>query len=83
MHETHEPSTYTIRIKGHLGQQWSTRFEGMSITLTDDGETHLMAQLIDQATLHGILRTVRDAGLELLAVNRLENTTEPTRGEET
>ena len=70
MNETHEPGNYTIRIKGHLSQQWSTRFEGMTILLTDDGETHLIGQLTDQAALHGLLRTIRDAGLELLAVNR-------------
>ena len=71
MNETHEPGTYTIRIKGHLGRQWEARFEGMRVVLTEDGETHLIGQLTDQAALHGILRTVRDAGLELLSVNRL------------
>lgn len=70
MKETHEPATYTIRIKGHLSQQWSMRLEGMTIVLTDDGETHLTGQLADQSALHGLLRTIRDAGLELLAVNQ-------------
>ena len=70
MNETHEPGTYIIRIKGHLSQQSATRFEGMSIALSEDGETHLTGQVTDQAALHGILRTIRDAGLELLAVNR-------------
>lgn len=70
MSETHEPGTYTIRIKGHLSEHWAARFEGMTIALTDDGETHLTGPIIDQAALHGILRTLRDAGLELLSVNR-------------
>ena len=72
MREPHEPGTYTIRIKGHLGQQWSTRFETMSIVLTEDGETHLTGQITDQAALHGLLRTIRDSGLELIAVNRID-----------
>ena len=70
MNETHEPGTYTIRIKGHLGQQSAARFEGMTHKLTEDGETHLTGQITDQAALHGLLRTIRDAGLELLSVNR-------------
>ncbi|NJL56615.1 hypothetical protein HC928_16725 [bacterium] len=59
-----------IRIKGHLSQQSATRFEGMTITLSEDGETHLTGQVADQAALHGLLRTIRDAGLELLSINR-------------
>jgi hypothetical protein len=70
MNETHEPGTYTIRIKGHLSQQWAGRFEGMTPTFTEGGETHLTGQVTDQAALHGLLRTIRDAGLELLSVNR-------------
>ena len=70
MGETSKPGTYTIRIKGHLSQQWATRFQGMTLTLTEDGETHLSGSLTDQAALHGLLRTIRDAGLELLAINR-------------
>ena len=70
MNETHEPGTYIIRIKGHLSQQSAARFEGMTITLSEDGETHLTGQVTDQAALHGLLRTIRDAGLELLSVNR-------------
>lgn len=71
MDDLYEPGTYVIRLKGHLGKQWATRFEGMSITLTENGETHLSGPLVDQAALHGLLRTIRDAGLELLAVNRV------------
>lgn len=70
MNETHEPGTYTIRIKGHLSQQSAARFESMRITLSEDGETHLTGQVTDQAALHGLLRTIRDAGLELLSINR-------------
>lgn len=64
-----EPETYTIRIRGHLNQQWSTRFDGMTIVLTENGETHLTGVITDQSALHSLLRTIRDANLELLAVN--------------
>ena len=57
-----------IRLKGHLGQQWSAWFEDLDITLLDDGETLLEGPVMDQSALHGLLRKVRDLGLPLLAV---------------
>ena len=62
-------NTYTIRVKGHLSQHVAGRFEGMTISLTEDGETLIQGDVIDQAALHGLLRTIRDMGLELLSVN--------------
>lgn len=62
---------YQIRLKGHLGRQWADRFEGLSITLEEDGSTLLTGPLVDQAALHGILRKIRDLGIILLAVNSI------------
>lgn len=62
---------YQIRIKGHLGPQWSDWFEGLTITLEDEEVTLLTGALVDQAALHGILKMVRDLGMPLLSVNRL------------
>ena len=62
--------TYIIRIKGHLSQKGLARFEGMSHELTENGETYLIGQIADQAALHSLLRTIRDAGLELLSINQ-------------
>ena len=69
------PDTYAIRIKGHLDARWHTRFEGMAIAMTDDGNTLLSGPIVDQAALHGLLKTVRNLGLQLLAVQRIERTT--------
>ena len=52
--------TYQIRIKGHLGRQWTDWFGGLAITLEDSGDTLLTGALVDQAALHALLRTVRD-----------------------
>ena len=60
-----------IRIKGHLGREWTDWFEGLTITLEDDGETLLTGAVIDQAALHGLLRKVRDLGMPLVSVNRV------------
>lgn len=62
---------YQIRIKGHLGGQWTEWFEGLSIRLQDNGETLLTGPVVDQAALHGLLRKVRDLGMPLLSVIRL------------
>jgi hypothetical protein len=62
---------YHIRIKGHLGQQWAPWFEGLSITLEENGETLLTGPIFDQAALHSLLRKVRDLGLPLLSVIRV------------
>lgn len=63
---------YQIRIKGHLGNQWTDWFEGLTITLEDDGDTLFTGPVIDQAALYGLLKKVRDLGMPLVSVNRLE-----------
>lgn len=68
-----QPMIYQIRIKGHLGRHWASRFEELSITLEDDGTTLLTGPVVDQAALHGILRMIRDLGITLLAVNPVDN----------
>jgi hypothetical protein len=50
-----QPMVYQIRIKGHLDQQWTEWFEGLTITLEDNGDTLLTGPVIDQAALHGLL----------------------------
>ena len=51
------------------GSGW---FEGLTITLKDNGDTLLTGPVVDQAALHGLLRKVRDLGIPLLSVNRVE-----------
>ena len=63
-----EATTYQIRIKGHLGDQWTDWFDGLAITLEDNGDTLLTGLIPDQAALHGLLRTVRDLGMPLVSV---------------
>jgi hypothetical protein len=67
-----QPQVYQIRIKGHLGYQWTEWFEGLSITLTDNGETLLTGLLVDQAALHGVLKKVRDLALPLVSVSSVK-----------
>ena len=63
-----DPLVYQIRIKGHLGREWTEWFAGLTITIEDNGETFLIGPVVDQAALHGVLRKVRDLGMPLLSV---------------
>jgi hypothetical protein len=63
---------YLIRVKGHLGQQWNEWFDGFTITNVEHGEAIISGINVDQAALHSALMKVRDLGLPLLAVSRME-----------
>jgi hypothetical protein len=63
---------YEIRIKGHLNPQWADWFGNASVALEDNGETLLTCTVIDQAALYGLLRKVRDLGMPLISVVRVE-----------
>ena len=60
---------YQIRLKGHLNRHWQDWFEGLTITLEEDGHTLLTGPVVDQSALHGILKKIRDSGMPLLSVN--------------
>jgi len=66
------PACYKIKVKGRLGTQWTEWFEGMSITY-QDGVTTFAGEVLDQAALHGLLIRIRDIGLQLISVNRVES----------
>ncbi len=70
--EMSRPAAYEIRVRGRLGPAWSDWFTGLRVTLEDDGDT-LLAGLLDQAALHGVLRRVRDLGVPLISVTRMES----------
>ena len=64
-----EPMVYQIRIRGHLGRQWTAWFGGFAIVLEPNGDTLLTGAVVDQAALYGLLRTVRDLGIPLVSVS--------------
>ncbi|HLY14066.1 MAG TPA: hypothetical protein VKR24_06925 [Candidatus Limnocylindrales bacterium] len=68
----HEAGRYEIRLKGHLEARWAAWFDGLSLSREPDGTTILRGPIPDQAALHGLLRRVRDTGLSLVSVIRLE-----------
>jgi hypothetical protein len=72
--DPNQATIYQIRIKGHLADQpWVDWFEELTITLEENGDMLLTGSIVDQAALHGLLKKVRDLGMPLLSVNRLES----------
>jgi len=63
-----QPMVYQIRLKGHLSSRWTDWFEGLTVTLEENGETLLTVPIVDQAALHGLLKKVRDLGMPLVSV---------------
>lgn len=68
----HKPAVYEIRVKGILDPGWSHWFDGLSIAPQEGGETTLVGLVRDQAALYGVLGKIRDMGLPLLSVNRVD-----------
>ena len=64
-----QPVNYQIRVKSHLNSDWTDWFEGLAVTLEENGDTLLTGPVVDQAALHGLLKKVRDLGMPLISVN--------------
>ena len=58
--------------KGHLAPRWTAWFDGLSLSRENDGTTIISTLIADQAALHGLLQKVRDMGLPLISVTRIE-----------
>ena len=70
--EWNEAGQYEIRLKGHLDARWAAWFDGLSLSRDSDGTTVLRGPVADQAALHGLLHKVRDIGLPLICVVRID-----------
>jgi hypothetical protein len=67
-----DSAQYQITVKGILGNRWRNWFEGMTIE-SNGSVTKLAGTVLDQAALHGLLVRVRDLGLTLISVTRIES----------
>jgi hypothetical protein len=67
------PTTYHIRVAGHLDERWQRWFEDLTLTALPSGETLISGVIVDQAALHGYLNRIRDLGLDLIYLQRDEN----------
>jgi len=69
-------AAYEIRVKGHVGARSARLFEGYEATagFHDDGTpiTILSGLNVDQSALHGTLTKIRDLGMEIVSVSRID-----------
>ena len=71
----HDSAWYEIRLQGRLDPRWASWFDGMTLTNRTDGTTVIHGLVADQAALHGLLQRLRDLGLPLLSVDRVDRQT--------
>jgi hypothetical protein len=67
-----EAGRYEIQLTGHLDARWAAWFDGLTVSQESDGTTVLSGPIADQAALHGVIQHVRDLGLPLISVTRVE-----------
>jgi len=65
------PVRYEIRVDGVLDDQWADWFGGLQVN-TEGTHTVILGLLPDQPALHGVLAKIRDLGLSLISVRRLD-----------
>jgi hypothetical protein len=65
------PARYEIRVDGVLDDRWADWFGGLRVT-SDGAQTIISGPLPDQPALHGLLVKIRDLGLSLISVRRLD-----------
>ena len=65
---TSAPTTYAIRVEGHLDDHWSAWLGELDMTRNDDGTTTFTVTVADQAQLYGVLAGLRDIGAVLTEV---------------
>jgi hypothetical protein len=65
------PARYEIRVAGVLDGRWAAWFDGLQISGQGE-ETVICGLVADQPALHGLLTKVRDLGLCLISVRRLD-----------
>ncbi len=56
-----------LRVAGWLPEDWSQRFDGITLRHSHDGSTVLCGELKDQSALFGILHSIENRGMKLIA----------------
>jgi hypothetical protein len=70
--EFDEPAVYQIRVKGNVDCTWSNWFHGFTIAPQANDQALLTGPVADQAALYGLLSRIRDLGLPLLSIERVQ-----------
>ena len=76
-----EAGRYEVRVKGHLDGRWAAWFDRMGLRHETDGHTVIHGPVVDQAALHGLLQRVRDTGMPLVSVTRIDDDRDTERND--
>jgi len=63
---------YRIELQSEVEGDWSEWLGGLTLQHTADGRTILTGTLADQCALHGLLARIRDLGIPILLLARLD-----------
>ena len=66
------PARYEVRVDGVLDDQWADWFGGLQLS-SDGTQTVITGLIPDQPALYGLLTKIRDLGLCLISVRRLDS----------
>lgn len=73
--EFDRPAYYEFRVNGRLSKRSAPWFEGMEIKADEfviPVQTTILGYMLDQAALYGLISRIRDLGLTLISVRRIE-----------
>lgn len=70
-----QSARYAICIRGQIDAKWATWFGGLQSEMTLNGNTTFVVNAADQSELYGLLRKIRDSGLEFISINRFDSET--------
>jgi hypothetical protein len=71
-HNSEKAEYYRFQVKGHIAQRWSDWFDGFDLQYLGE-DTLILGEVMDQAALHGVLAKIRDLGLPIILVEKIEN----------
>ena len=65
------PARYEFRVDGILDGRWADWFGGLQVS-SEGAQTVIAGLVADQPALHGVLAKIRDLGLCLISVRRID-----------
>ena len=65
------PARYEFRVDGILDGRWADWFGGLQVS-SEGAQTVIAGLVADQPSLHGVLAKIRDLGLCLISVRRID-----------
>jgi hypothetical protein len=64
--------TYRIVVRGVLSERFATSLDNGFRVTPRDGGTELVAEVVDQSQLHGLLDRLLEVGLDLVSLDEVQ-----------